>query len=186
MITIGRRGPGSEPTAAEIMSTPGIACRGDCLFEEVAELLADREISGLPVVNDDGKVIGIISERDLAHALGSPLVRLAVRRPARTGPFLRATRAVQQYARSAADIMTTPAITAGPETSLHQLAHTMVRYQINRIPIVRHDRLIGMVTRNDILGAVAGLDRKTVDLASEPIVVGSGIVGTSWIKADAT
>src|SRR5665809_47069 len=78
-----------EIRAADIMSTPAIACRPDTLVEDVTGLLADREISGIPVVNGDGEVVGVISERDIAHALGGPLMRLVLRGPERTGPFLR-------------------------------------------------------------------------------------------------
>ena len=49
-----------ELRAADIMSTPAVACRPETLFKDVAELLADREISGMPVVNEDGEVVGVI------------------------------------------------------------------------------------------------------------------------------
>ena len=108
----------SALTAADIMSTPTVTCRPETFFEEVAELLADREISGMPVVNGDGEVVGVISERDLAHALGGPLMRLVLRRPVRSGPFLR-----EPPSRSGSrvqDIMTAPALLAQPrDTSAH-------------------------------------------------------------------
>ena len=66
--------------AADVMTSPAIACRETAFFEEVAELLAAHGVSGLPVVDDAGAVVGLVSERDLAHCLGGPLVRLALRR----------------------------------------------------------------------------------------------------------
>ena len=162
-----------ELRAADIMSTPAIACRPETFFEEVAELLADREISGMPVVGEDGEVVGVISERDLAHALGGPLMRLVLRRPVRSGPFLREP--APPSGSRAQDIMTAPAMLAHPETPVHTLAEIMVKEQLNRIPIVRSNRLIGVVTRGDVLAAVAGLDHGAVKLVQPPVVVGSGL-----------
>jgi CBS domain-containing protein len=161
-----------ELRAADIMSTPAVACRPEAFFEEVAELLADREISGVPVVNGDGEVVGVISERDLAHALGGPLMRLVLRRPVRTGPFLREP--VPRGGSRAQDIMTVPAMLAHPETPVHTLAEIMVKEQVNRIPIVRANRLIGVVTRGDVLAAVAGLVHGGVKPEQPPVMVGSG------------
>lgn len=123
-----------ELRAADIMSTPAIACRPETFFEEVAELLADREISGMPVVNGDGEVVGVISEGDLAHALGGPLMRLVLRRPVRSGPFLRGP--VPRGGSRAQDIMTVPAMFAHPETPVRTLAEIMVKEQLIRIPVI--------------------------------------------------
>lgn len=161
-----------ELVARDIMSSPGIACREEAHFEEVAELLADREISGVPVVNRAGEVTGVISERDLAHALGGPLIRLAIRRPVHSGPFLRLPRGIAPGAQRVRDIMTSPAITAHPNTRMHTLARTMVKERVNRIPIVRAGHLVGVVTRNDILRAIVGLTDKRKD-EEPPVVVGS-------------
>ncbi len=161
-----------ELRAADIMSTPAIACRPETFFEEVAELLADREISGMPVVNENEEIVGVISERDLAHALGGPLMRLVLRRPVRSGPFLREP--VPQSGSRVHDIMTTPAMFAHPETPVRTLAEIMVKEQVNRIPIVRANRLVGVVTRGDVLAAVAGLVHGSVKPIQPPLVIGSG------------
>lgn len=166
--------------AREIMSSPGIACREEALFEEVADLLADREISGMPVVNGAGEVVGVISERDLAHALGGPLIRLAIRRPVQSGSFLRTPKGVSRGARRAQDIMTSPAVTAAPETPLSTLAKIMVDEQINRIPIVRDKSLVGVVTRGDVLTAIAGLSHREAELKEPPVVVGSGVLDSTF------
>jgi len=164
----------SELTAADIMSAPAVACREEAYFEEIGELLADREISGLPVVNAGGRVVGVVSERDLAHALGGPLIRLVLRRPVHSGPLLRGPHAVPIDAKRAMDIMTSPAIIADPGTPLRRLAQTMLEQQINRIPIVYLGRLVGVVTRGDLLGAIAGLTHREAALGQPPEVVGSG------------
>src|SRR5688500_12034625 len=75
--------------ARQIMSAPAVACSEDATFEEVATLLTDREITGMPVVDRHGSVVGVISERDLAREWGGPLARLSIGRGTSTGPFLR-------------------------------------------------------------------------------------------------
>lgn len=162
-------------SAREVMSAPAIACREDAFFEEVAELLADREISGVPVVDDDGRVIGVISERDLAHALGGRLIRLAMRHPVRSGPWLRRPQRVPLDRGRARDIMTAPPIVASSDTPLHALAMTLVTEQINRLPIVEEGRLVGVITRADVLGAIAGLSHRAVELREEPVAIGAGV-----------
>ena len=73
------------------------------------------------------------------------------------------------------DIMTSPAITAHPDTPMHTIAEIMVKEHINRVPIERDGKLVGMVTRADVLGTIAGLTHKTIDLRRDPIVIGSGM-----------
>lgn len=160
-------------TAKDVMTAPGVACREEAFFEEVAEILADRDISGMPVVNDVGEVVGVISERDLAHVLGGPLVRLAVRRHSH-GPFMRKLTEVPRAARRARDVMTTPPIVARFDTPIQEIARVMVVEEINRLPVVEDGRLVGVVTRGDVLGAIAGLDHAAIDLTRVATVVGTG------------
>ena len=171
-----RSNTSGEPVAREVMTKPAIACRENAHFEEVASLLADREISGMPVVDSEDRVVGVISERDIAHALGGPLIRLAIRKPVHSGPFLRNPRGVGDGVRLARDIMTTPPVVVHSETPLHTLAEILVKEQINRIPVVRDGRLLGVVTRGDVLASVAGLiEMHDVQLEEQPIVVGDGV-----------
>jgi CBS domain-containing protein len=146
--------PVGEPVAREVMTTPAIACRDHAHFEEVA-------------------AVGVISERDIAYALGGPLIRLAVRKPVHSGPFLRNPRGANSGARLARDIMTTPPVVVHTETPLHALAEILVKDQINRIPVVRDGRLLGVVTRGDVLASLAGLTKKRgTEVDEQPIVVG--------------
>lgn len=157
--------------AAEIMTSPAIACHVNAYFEEVADLLADEGISGAPVVDDHGTVIGVISERDLAHALGGPLVRLCLRRPLHRGTHPQDVWDLPRDDRRVETIMSRAAITARPETPLHTLAEIMFKEQINRIPILNHGRLEGIVSRGDILAAIAGLKRHAMTVGVEPKIV---------------
>ncbi|MCX5367515.1 CBS domain-containing protein [Streptomyces sp. NBC_00124] len=123
-------------------------------FKKVAQLLADHRISGLPVVDEDDKAIGVISETDLM-----------VRQAATPGPFDRPRRrrlagltrsarrqAAQARARTAGQLMTEPPVTVHADDSIVEAARTMAQRRVERLPVVdEEDRLIGIVTRRDLL-----------------------------------
>jgi CBS domain-containing protein len=165
--TPGEEGPASA-VAAGIMTAPAVTCREEALFGEIAKTLADRDISGMPVVDSSGRVVGVISERDLAHALGGPLVRLALRR--RTHGLLR--RVISQLPmgpRCAKDIMTSPPITTDRDASLRDVARLMRVHQINRLPVMEGDKVLGVVTRGDVLSAIAHIGSNPIDLTKPTV-----------------
>ncbi|MFE1383301.1 CBS domain-containing protein [Streptomyces sp. NPDC058740] len=105
----------TDEVVSAVASTP---------FKEVAKLLAEHDISGLPVVDEDDHVIGVVSESDL----------LAHRRP------------------SARELMSAPAVTVYAEESVADAARLMVRRGVERLPVVdEEERLVGIVTRRDLL-----------------------------------
>lgn len=160
------------PAAKDMMTAPAIACREHAFFEEIAEILADRDISGMPVVDCDGRVVGVISERDLAHALGGPIVRLAIRRHNRP----RLTTDIVDLPRSnrrAKEIMSVPPLTVQLRTPLEEIARLMRVHQVNRVPVLDGERLAGVVTRGDVLGAIGHIEHRTIDLDGPPVTLGS-------------
>ena len=160
-----------DVVASDLMTSPVVACRASAFFEEVAESLADGDISGMPVVDDQGRLVGVISERDLAHALGGPLVKLAIRRHG-SGPSVESLSEIPREARRIKDIMSTHVVSAAPATSLRELAALTVAHDIGRIPIVRDGRLIGVVTRGDLLACLAGIPTRARHVPVASVVVG--------------
>ena len=161
----------SSCVASDLMTSPAVACRANAFFEEVAETLADGDISGMPVVDDRGHLVGVISERDLAHALGGPLVKLAVRRHS-TRPSVDNLSEIPRESRRVKDIMSTHVVSAPPTASVRELAELALDHEIGRIPIVIDGRLIGVVTRGDLLTFLAGTRREhRAPVAS--VVIGS-------------
>lgn len=160
-----------KTTAQDVMTAPAVACREEAFFEEVADILAERDISGMPVVDRGGRVVGVVSERDLAYALGGPMVRLALRRHSEHP--LNGVGELPREARRAREIMTAPALTVAPDAPLDEIARLLQVHEVNRLPVVEGGRLTGVVTRGDVLGALAHLDRRPVDLDSPPVLVGS-------------
>ncbi|MFJ7333174.1 CBS domain-containing protein [Streptomyces sp. NPDC101116] len=128
-------------------------------FKEVARLLAEHRISGLPVVDDDEKVLGVISETDLmarqADAPGPPEPHHRFHRPGWTPlgwtPGSRARR-TKARARTAGQLMSSPAITVHSDATVAEAARVMARRRVERLPVVDdEERLVGIVTRRDLL-----------------------------------
>jgi len=125
-------------------------------LREVAALLAEREISGVPVVVD-GRVVGVVSEGDiLAKERGQ-----TARRGGLFGFLLddRATAELKLEARTAGESMTSPAITIGPQRPVAEAAARVVDEGVNRLPVVDEDeRLLGIVSRADLVRAFVRTD----------------------------
>lgn len=123
-------------------------------FKEVARLLAEHRISGPPVVDDDEKVIGVISETDLMvrqAETSDPLERDRRFRLPRPTPGARARRAGSR-ARTAGGLMSHPAVTVQSDAPVVEAARVMARHGVERLPVVDdEERLVGIVTRRDLL-----------------------------------
>ncbi|MFI7497972.1 CBS domain-containing protein [Streptomyces sp. NPDC049687] len=137
----------------EVMTREVVEAHRETPFKDVVRLLDRHRISGLPVVDDDDKVVGVISETDLIRhqAARSPRGRarwFGMRPPGRSS---RRTDAVAR-AVTARELMSTPAITVHPEQRIADAARVMERHGVERLPVVdEEDRLIGIATRRDLL-----------------------------------
>ncbi|WP_254705701.1 CBS domain-containing protein [Streptomyces vilmorinianum] len=144
-------------TVGEVMTAEVVRTGPRTSFKEVTRLLASHRISGLPVVDDDDKVMGVVSQTDLTrrqaalgrrtHGGAAGLLE-ALRRRVR----VRARPAAGASVTTAAGLMSTPAVTVHPEQRVVDAARIMERRHIDRLPVVdEEDRLIGIVTRRDLL-----------------------------------
>lgn len=122
-------------------------------IREVAELMAGRRVSGMPVLDLDGSVVGVISERDFLRTMGSGRPQTfmdVVSECLRGGKCLAAPMRPQ----AAEDIMSSPAITVTPDTALMEVANMMANRHINRVPVVDlAGKLIGIASRADVVRA---------------------------------
>ncbi|MFC4463676.1 CBS domain-containing protein [Streptomyces xiangluensis] len=137
----------------EVMTSEVIGARQETPFKDVAQLLARHRISGLPVVDADDKVLGVISETDLIRRQAAKAERDRggrFRLPALRRKVRIAT--AKARAMTAGQLMSTPAITVHPEQPVADAARVMERHHIERLPVVdEEDRLIGIATRRDLL-----------------------------------
>jgi len=143
----------------EIMTKDVLTIKPGEDVEKAARLLLERGVSGMPVVDDEGKVVGILSEGDLVS-------REKTVRPPVFGEILGAVfylESPQKFfdelkrtvSREVKELMTARVYTARPENTLQEVSTLMVEKNINRVPVVDEEgRLLGILTRQDILRAL--------------------------------
>ena len=117
--------------ARDVMSTEVVSVSPSMTVQELALLLSERRISGVPVVDHKGVLIGICSEADiLSRKMNEETVRA---------------------------IMTSDVVAVGESESVQEIALLLAMKRINRVPVVREGKLIGIVSRTDIVKAMAGI-----------------------------
>ena len=142
--------------ARDVMVFPVITVKPYSSVKEVAKTFLARRISAVPVVDDQGKLVGIVSEGDLLHRSEAGTERqpswwlLAL-----TGDETLAAEYVKAHARKVADVMTRNVITAAPDTPLHEIAALLEKHVIKRVPILENGQLVGIVSRANLIQAVA-------------------------------
>jgi CBS-domain-containing membrane protein len=156
--------------ARDVMVSPVITVKPYSSVKELARTLLEKHISAAPVVDDQGKLVGIVSEGDLLRRSEAGTQR---QRPwwllLITGEETLASEYVKAHARKVADIMVRDLVTASPDTPLDEVATLMERNAIKRVPIVKDGQLVGIVSRANLIQAVAskqaGLDIPVADAA---------------------
>ena len=116
--------------ARDIMTSNVYTIRPEASAQDAAQLLSQKRISGLPVVNPDGRIIGIVTEADIISKVN------------REGLLV-------------ADIMSHEVIAVEEETSVSEIASLLANRRIKRVPVVEKGMLVGIVSRADIVNAVA-------------------------------
>ena len=141
--------------AEDIMTQQVISVFPDTLLTETARMMASANISGVPVINTDQTVVGIISEKDFLKKMGEGMGTET------SGSFMgviaqclenRGCIAMPIKGKTAQDIMTSPVISAYPDTTISELSKKLADNRINRIPVItKQGKLVGIVSRGDIV-----------------------------------
>jgi CBS domain-containing protein len=151
--------------AHQIMTRPVITVTPDTTMVEAANLMLQKHVSGLPVVDATGKLVGMISEGDFIR-------RSEIGTQRKRGRFLKfilgpgraASDFVQEHGRRVSEIMTRePLVTVSEETPLDRIVEVMERNNIKRAPVIRDGKVVGIVSRSNLLQAVASLARDVPD-----------------------
>ena len=129
-------------------------------LRDAAALLARNGISGVPVVNANGEVVGVLSEADIVVKAGGEVARNRL-----LGWLLESDLGVEDKikAETVGDAMSAPPVTITPKRPVHEAARLMVAENVNRLPVVEKGALIGIVTRADIVRAFTRSDTEIAD-----------------------
>jgi CBS domain-containing protein len=148
----------------QIMTRPVYSVLPEATIAEAANIMLQRHISGLPVVDAVGKLVGIVSEGDLIRRseIGTQ------RKRSRWLKFLlgagaAATDFVHEHGRRISEVMTRDPLTITEETTLEEIVTSMETNGVKRLPVMRGDKLVGIVSRANLLQAVASLSREIPD-----------------------
>lgn len=147
------------------MTTDVIFCSPDDPVKDAARLMREHEVSGLPVVKD-GRIVGVITDNDILKLLEVPERDTQLWLPS---PFEVIEVPIRELigweeakhtldtkgALKVSEVMSRPAVTAGPDESLETVASRMVKHKINRVPVVEEGTLTGIVSRQDIISGLA-------------------------------
>lgn len=168
----------SAMTVRDAMTPEVSTVAAGTALHDVARLLAERGISGAPVVDASGNLIGVISEGDfLVKERGLPL-----RRAGALDRFFGRTDATERRrlsAQTAVQAMSAPAVTIGPDCTLREAAAVMLDRAINRLPVVSDGHLVGILTRADLVRAYIRRDEEALRTIREEV-----LHDTMWMNPD--
>ncbi|OWW21155.1 CBS domain-containing protein [Noviherbaspirillum denitrificans] len=141
--------------ASDVMTQPVIAVCHDASLREAIQLMLKNRISGLPVVDHDGRPIGMLTEGDLLRRSETGTERSRPRWIAfLAGQGKLAEEYVHSHSRRVRDLMSPKMISVTPETPLEVAVSTMEKHRIKHVPVVENDRLAGMITRANLMQAL--------------------------------
>ncbi|SFJ93493.1 CBS domain-containing protein [Bradyrhizobium sp. Gha] len=150
--------------AHQIMTRSVISVTPDTSIVEAANIMLKRHVSGLTLVDAAGKLVGIVSAGDFLRRseIGTGRIRRGFLRFI-LGPGRSASDFVQEHGRKISEVMTKQPTTITEDTALAEIVDLMERNNIKRLPVVRGDKLVGIVSRANLLQAVASLARQVPD-----------------------
>ena len=150
--------------ASDVMTRDVVSVAPETTVREIAALMTARRISGVPVVETDGRLVGILSETDLLHRAETGTER---QRKWWLGIFADADSLAREYAKShglkARDVMSTSVISVDAETELARVADILDRRNLKRLPVLSDGKLVGIITQGDLVRALAGTKSKPAD-----------------------
>lgn len=164
--------------ACDVMTSPVVTVWPETTIKDLAVMMTTHRISGIPIVTSEHELVGIVTEGDLLYkevlprpADPPPLVRrLPIRSIVEATEHARKAEGTRAY-----EIMTTPVITVTETAPVHEIADIMVRHGINRVVVLRAGRVVGIVSRADILKAFRRPDTELAD------AIRSSLVHDLWI-----
>jgi CBS domain-containing protein len=157
-----------ELTVKDVMTTRVVTVTKDASFRTMAAALRDYRVSAFPVLDDDGKVVGVVSEADLLtkEALNSEPEGM----PGMITGMLRRKEHEKARGITAGDLMTSPPVVSAPDDTVERAARLMYARKVKRLPVVDvNDHLVGIVSRADLLAVFDRSDEEILREISDDI-----------------
>jgi len=150
--------------AHQIMTRPVVTVTPETTIVDAANLMLQRHVSGLPVVDGTGKLVGVVSEGDFIRRseIGTGRKRGRWLRFI-LGPGKSAADFVHEHGHKVGEVMTKSPLTITEDTALAEIVLLMEKNNVKRLPVVRGDKVVGIVSRANLLQAVASLAREVPD-----------------------
>src|SRR6516165_4248713 len=158
--------------AMDVMTTGVITVDPDTSVQAIATLLSERGISGVPVVDAADRLLGIVSEGDLLHRVETGTERLTRRRRSWWLDTIASDQElardyVKSHGRTAKDVMTREVISVTDTTDLTEIAMLLETKRIKRVPVLREGKLVGIVSRANLVRALAMITSDPADAATD-------------------
>jgi CBS domain-containing protein len=158
--------------AADIMTRNVVSVQPETTILRAAELMLQHRISGLPVVDTDDHVVGIVTEGDFLRRTETGTQR---KRPRWLQFLVGPGRLAEEYVRSSSrkieDVMTQAVHTIGEDTPVSDVVELMERHRIKRLPVLRDDKLVGIVSRANLLHALASLAPEIQSTSADDVAI---------------
>jgi CBS domain-containing protein len=151
----------------DIMLRNTISVLPDCPLEELIKIMALQRVNGLPVVDEDQRVIGFISQHDIVAALLPNYLGIISSNVFLT-EFIQLSKKLKEYAhRKVEEFMTKDIITIGEDDNEVMAADLLIRHKIHHLPVLRDGFLVGIVTMKDLLKAMLEQDENNINEQEE-------------------
>lgn len=176
--------PSSGPQfVRDVMVTGVVAAHEGAVFKEIVAAITRNHISAVPVVDDEHRVVGVVSEADLLARVTN------ARLPRPRGHMLsgRAETRAKEHAATARELMTSPAVVTTADTPLAEATRLIATKRVRRLPVVDSDgRLVGIVSRSDLLAPFLRSDEDIRLDIVENVLVGSFVISAHEVQVTVT
>jgi CBS domain-containing protein len=172
--------------AADIMTRTVITVAPDASIRQAVRLMLQHKISGLPVVDAAGRLVGMVTEGDFLRRVETGTERKRTRWiELFTGPSRMADDYIRSHGRRIDEVMTRDPVTISADTPLDQVVSLMERHRVKRLPVVADGKVVGIVSRANLVRALASLDRETYPTSTEDTAIRERILAelgkqSSW------
>lgn len=146
--------------ARDVMTSRVVSVTPDCTIADMAKRMQQYRISGLPVINAGGALVGVVTEGDCLRRVetGTETKRSGWR-AFLASPETLASEYIRSHGRKVSEVMTPDPVTVGEDTDLTEVIHLMEKHQIKRVPVVKNGTVVGIISRANLIQALAGLAR---------------------------